>query len=130
MQWTYTTSVISKWGTFLPFSSYTYKKFFLNSRYNSVFYCIYLCSYLRIIILFSMFFDDILKITWISDTQYNLPVISNSSFHVGDDILNFFFLHNFLSFSKCSKSQELIKQYIYELSLKLFYLKVCVKTVQ
>ena len=43
-----------------------------------------------------MVFDDILKKSWISDTEYNPPDNLNSSFHVGADVLNLLFLYDFL----------------------------------
>ena len=47
-------------------------------------------------------FDDILKISWISDTQYHPLCNSNFLFHVGADNLNLLFLYDlFIFFHVC-----------------------------
>ena len=47
-------------------------------------------------------FDDILKISWISDTQYHPSCNSKFLFHVGADNLNLLFLYDlFIFFHVC-----------------------------
>ena len=60
---------------------------------------------------------------YLSDTGYDPSGNSNSSFHIGVDILNLLFCMTFLYFSIYSKCQDFMKQHIYPFFLSLFYLK-------
>ena len=110
LQCIYTTSVISIWGTFSILLSLVILLLVLPSNFlvsviksfktisclyfkcNSLFYFIYLCSYWKIVCNCLIFFDDILKIVlniW-HNFEYDSSDNSNFSFHVRDDIINYF----------------------------------------
>ena len=106
LQWTNTTSVISKYGTFSPFlflpilftvlpfnfvvsgvtSSKEYPVLILNAILFPILFKYILIEGLSIFSLY--FFKIYLKLSWISDTEYDPSHNSNLSFYVGDDNLS------------------------------------------
>ena len=113
LQWTNTTSVISKWCTFSTFlflvilhlvlpnnlivsgvkSSRSYPIFILNViLFENFFTYILLGGFLVTVSCFLMIYS---KWSWISDKEYNSSGNSNFSFRVGAGNLNLLFLYNF-----------------------------------
>ena len=113
LQWTNTTSLISKWGTFYPFLSLVIlflvlpRNFIVLGVKSSRCYLVLILN----VILFSILFIYILidglskfspcflriysKESWISDIKYDLSGNSNTSFYVGADTLNLLLLYGF-----------------------------------
>ena len=111
LQWTNTTSVISKWGTFSKFSYLVILLLLLPinftvSRVES--WRWYPVSILNVILISSLstyiltwglnVLWFLIIYSWISDTEYDPSGNSNSSFHVEADILNTLFLYDFFIF--------------------------------
>ena len=131
LQWTNSTSAVSRWGFFHhfhPYLSYFLCLLFLeiipffNKKFIPVLYFIYIYSFWIIISHFLCSFMTYLKQFWISDTEYDPSGNSKLTFHVGADKLNLLFLYKFLCFSLYSWFyKDFKKQYIYHSFLNLFY---------
>ena len=106
-----TTSVISKWGRFSLFSSLVILLLVLPSNFDC-----FRCEKFEIISCFCFEYNSIFYFIYLSDTEYDQSGNSNSSFHVGADVLNFLFLMALLYFPMYSKCYGLMKQHIYHSS--------------
>ena len=124
MQWTNTTLVISKWGTFSAFSFFCYlvlsdSKYFqiipcCYFKCNSILYFIYMYSYWRIASHCFKVFDDIPKIISNIDTEYD-PSVIEILYSTSELIFwIFYFCIAFLCFSMHN---------IYHFSLSIFHMK-------